>query len=173
MIERKKTRKWFWAWDDQKEEVWLQRMAQEGWALEEYKWFQYTFKKVMPSKLVYQLDYQLGFPDKSYFDLFEMDGWQLVSSFGGWYYFCKEDDGTEKLEIFTDVHSRATKYIRLSNYLLFILAMHALSFWLPAIINSGDMSLWIEATVAPIAIIGIFGVYMLRRKAKKLKEYIV
>ncbi|MFJ6411808.1 DUF2812 domain-containing protein [Terribacillus saccharophilus] len=173
MIERKKIRKWFWAWDDQKEEVWLQQMAQKGWALEEYKWFKYIFKAAAPSKMVYRLDYRLGYPERSYFDLFEMDGWHLVSSFGGWYYFCKEDDGTDKLEIFTDAHSRAAKYIHLSNYLLFILAMHVLSFWLPAIINSSQMPFWIEGTVAPLAIIGSFAVYMLRRKAKKLKEVIV
>ncbi|MFB1098741.1 DUF2812 domain-containing protein [Terribacillus sp. JSM ZJ617] len=173
MTERKKIRKLFWAWDDQKEEVWLQQMAQEGWVLEQYRWFTYTFKAAAPSKLVYQLDYRLGFPDKSYFDLFEMDGWHMVSSFGGWYYFCKKDDGTDKLEIFTDVHSRAAKYIRLSNYLLFILAMHVLSFWLPAITNPSHIPFWIGGTIAPIAIIGIFGVYMLRRKAKKLKEIMI
>ena len=172
MIERKKIRKWFWAWDDQKEEVWLQKMAQEGWMLEEYKWFKYTFKAAAPSKVVYRLDHQMGSPDRSYFDLFDMDGWHLVSSFGGWYYFCKEDDGTDKLEIFTDVHSRAAKYIRLSNYLLFVLAMYGLSLWPSVLMSSNGLPIWAEGSIAaPITILSIFGIYMLRRKAKKLKEF--
>ncbi|PAD21972.1 DUF2812 domain-containing protein [Terribacillus saccharophilus] len=173
MIERKKIRKWFWAWDDQKEEVWLQQMAQQGWVLEEYKWFRYTFKAAAPSELVYRLDYRMGFPDRSYFDLFEMDGWKFISTFSGWHYFCKEDDRTDKLEIFTDMYSRAAKYIQISNLMTFILLSHVLSFWVPVITNQGSFPVWIEASIAPVSLLCIYAIYKLRRKAKQLKEIIV
>ncbi|MFP7477455.1 DUF2812 domain-containing protein [Terribacillus saccharophilus] len=171
MKERKQIRKWFWAWDDQKEEVWLQKMAQEGWTLEEYRWFKYTFRASEPSKLVYRLDHQMGFPDRSYFDLFEMDGWDRVCSFNGWHYFCKEDDGTDKLEIFTDNQSRATKYIQLSNYIIFILLMQILSFWLPIMTGIIKMPLWAGGAIASVSLIAVYGAYMLKRKAKNLKEF--
>lgn len=171
MSERKKARKFFWAWSDEKEEVWLQRMAQEGWILERYSWFTYTFEAAGPSKLIYRLDYQFGIRNQDYFMLFEEDGWKLVSAFGGWYYFCKEDDGTDKLEIYTDAQSKAAKYKHLSNAILFLVLMHILSFWLPIISSGSKAPLWIGMMIAPITLLGAFGVYMLKRKAKRLKEY--
>jgi hypothetical protein len=33
MAERKKIWKWFWVWDFEKEERWLNQMAMEGWVL--------------------------------------------------------------------------------------------------------------------------------------------
>ena len=33
MSERKTVRKWFWAWDFEKEEEWLNDMAMSGWVL--------------------------------------------------------------------------------------------------------------------------------------------
>ncbi len=34
MKEIKKEFKWFWAWNDEKEEQWLTAMAQQGWHLQ-------------------------------------------------------------------------------------------------------------------------------------------
>ncbi|MFS0560376.1 DUF2812 domain-containing protein [Terribacillus sp. 179-K 1B1 HS] len=171
MTERKKIRKWFSAWSDQKEEVWLQRMAQEGWQLDHYGLFTYTFKAAPPTKLIYRLDYRIGTQNQDYFKLFEEDGWNLVSASGGWYYFCKEDDGTDKLEIYTDAQSRAVKYTHLSNFVLFLVLMHVLSFWMPMMSSASRLPIWAGLTVAPITFLGLYSVYMLKRKAKKLTQY--
>ena len=34
MSELKKVRKWFWVWEHEKEELWLNEMALSGWVLE-------------------------------------------------------------------------------------------------------------------------------------------
>ncbi|QXE03285.1 DUF2812 domain-containing protein [Terribacillus sp. DMT04] len=169
MAEIKKVRKWFWAWSDQREEVWLQKMAQEGWQLERYSWFTYYFKATSPTKLVYRLDYQIGLQNQEYFQLFEDDGWEYVTGFGGWLYFCKESDGSDKLEIYSDSVSRAYKYVKVANFVLFILLMQLFA-WLPLSAAMPE-SLWVVALFSPIYIVGIIGIYLLRNKAKKLKEY--
>ena len=32
-METKKVTRWYWVWDYEKEELWLNAMAQEGWTL--------------------------------------------------------------------------------------------------------------------------------------------
>ena len=56
-IERKF--KWFWAWQDEKEELWLSEMAERGYHLD-YIPFPcvYQFHRGEPAKYIYRLDYQ-------------------------------------------------------------------------------------------------------------------
>lgn len=70
--------KWFWAWQDDKEEAWLSEMAQAGWHL---KWPAmpgfYTFEAGAPRQDVYRLDYVFSNKDyQNYLQLFQDAGWQ-------------------------------------------------------------------------------------------------
>ena len=42
-METKKVTKWYWVWDYEKEELWLNAMAQEGWALQRVGFATYWF----------------------------------------------------------------------------------------------------------------------------------
>ena len=49
--------RWFWAWDDEKEEQWLREMAQKGWHLLSVSIpGNYTFEQGAPKGYVYRLD---------------------------------------------------------------------------------------------------------------------
>ena len=43
MENRKTIRKWFWVWDFEKEEDWLNEMAMNGWVLESVGFASYHF----------------------------------------------------------------------------------------------------------------------------------
>jgi len=117
MIDSHITRKyrWFWPWQDEKEELWLREMAKQGLHLVELKYLgQYFFRSGEPSDTVYRLDYQKS-PKKekdAYLQLFKDSGWEHVGSRAGWQYFRKPFSPGEPEEIFTDTASKVEKYQR-------------------------------------------------------------
>jgi len=116
--------KWFWAWQDEREEVWLQEMAAQGYYLEDPRFpGVYDFVRGEPSETIYRLDfpYTSGQDFESYLQLFADAGWDYVGSMGGWQYFRKKVQAGETAEIFTDVESKIKKYHRLMAYLTIFL----------------------------------------------------
>jgi len=121
----------YWAWNDDKEERWLRRMAQAGWHLVRPRGFFYRFEKGDPADIVFRLDYQ-G-PSKSdrreYLGLFKDAGWEHVAEFSNWHYFRIAAGDGPAPEIHTDVESRIAKYRRL----LGLLAIIMLAVWVPVL----------------------------------------
>ena len=116
--------KWFWAWQDEKEEAWLAEMAKEGYHLENISLpGQYSFRKGEPGNYIYRLDFQaLRAKDKdSYLQLFADAGWEHVGDMGGWVYFRHKLNGGEPPEIYSDLESKIGKYHRLIAYLIIFL----------------------------------------------------
>ncbi len=112
--------KWFWAWQDDKEEAWLSEMAQQGFHLISANFIgNYTFKTGNPKKTTYRMDFFYEHQDKyqEYLQLFKDGGWKLVCTFGGWQYFCIEQNGAAAPEIYTDRNSKIVKYQRVMVYL--------------------------------------------------------
>ncbi len=111
--------KWFWPWQDQKEEQWLEEKSRQGNHLYKISAFgRYTFKKGTPKIYVYRLDFMLD--DKgekeSYLQIFLDAGWEYLGEMNGWQYFRKEAEAEANTEIFTDQHSKVKKYERLIAY---------------------------------------------------------
>lgn len=113
--------KWFWAWQDEKEEAWLKELSLQGWHLTSAQPFgHYIFTGGEPKNYVYRLDFQasskldLG----SYLKLFDDTGWEYIGDMMGWKYFRKLAQPGENPEIFTDNQSKIQKYQRLLGYLV-------------------------------------------------------
>jgi hypothetical protein len=124
--------RWFWAWDDEKEEVWLREMAQKGWhfqsvALPGY----YTFESGEPRDDVYRLDHFVDNKNSKadYLQLFLDAGWDYMGEMNSWQYFRKTAVNGEIPEIFTDNESKAKKYQRI----LFFMVIVSLPIYLNAI----------------------------------------
>ena len=115
--------KWFWAWNDEKEEAWLGQMASEGWHLKELGLpGNYIFESGAPRKDVYRLDYinnRSGY--QNYLQLFTDAGWEHIGVMGGWQYFRKPMQGDLAPEIYTDNASKAQKYQRVLIFLAILL----------------------------------------------------
>jgi len=115
--------KWFWAWNDEKEEAWLEKMAGEGWHLGGLGLpGNYSFESGKPRKDVYRLDYIIDQKDyQNYLQLFNDAGWEHIGKMAGWQYFRKPYQGDLVPEIYTDNASKAQKYQRLLIFLIILL----------------------------------------------------
>ena len=127
-IIRKK--KWFWAWNDDKEEAWLREMAQRGLHLHKVAPFgEYQFVQGEPRDIVYRLDYiPANKKDEHYFQLFTDAGWEHFGEMMGWQYWRKAVENGQSPEIFTDAESKIQKYQRLLGWLIIFLPIYIVVF---------------------------------------------
>ena len=112
--------KWFLRFD--KEEKWLEEMANQGWLLSRKSMF-YDFQKIDPERKIIRIDFIDSKSEKDFVDyciLFEDSGWKHIAGtkMSGTQYFLKVNDDSIE-EIFSDEISRAGRYKRLSNLWLF------------------------------------------------------
>lgn len=114
--------RWFWHWEDDKEEAWLSQMAKQGLHLvRPAPLARYSFAEGEPRDVVYRLDFvQSNKKDETYFQLFRDAGWEHVGEMIGWQYWRKEVKPGETAEIFTDAESKIRKYQRLIGFLAII-----------------------------------------------------
>ena len=115
--------KWFWAWQDEKEEAWLREMSQKGLHLASlgFAGF-YYFTAGEPANYVYRLDFVTASKDyQNYLQLFKDAGWEHRGHMGGWQYFRTLAGGGELPEIYSDPDSKIQKYYRVLAYLTIFL----------------------------------------------------
>lgn len=119
---RKVYHKYFFPWGEDKEKLFLEEMARDGHKLIEVGFGKYVFEKGEPRDLIYQFDFKGIKQDDldEYLQIHEDAGWEAVATYGKWYYFCKEREGSRKDELFSDNASIREKYKRLLLFLLFI-----------------------------------------------------
>ena len=82
--------KWFWAWQDDKEEEWLSDMSKQGLHLSKPGFFgRYEFEQGEPRNYVYRMDFMTGKKDQkdTYLQMFTDAGWEHLGEFGSWQYF--------------------------------------------------------------------------------------
>jgi hypothetical protein len=174
MEKEKTTRfKWFWAWNDEEEEKWLEEMSRTGWHLEApgFPGF-YHFAKGEPRDYSYRLDFRTGSLKslEEYRQICRDAGWEQLGRLGSWYYFRKDCRAGESPEFFSDNLSKVQKYQRL---LLFMVI------FLPIIFN-GVFTISRRAHPWPWSALGIlyalllviYGIAMIRLllRIKKLKK---
>lgn len=56
MTNRKTVRKWFWVWDFEKEELWLNGMVSEGWGVGGVAFCTYHFMQCEPGEYTVRLE---------------------------------------------------------------------------------------------------------------------
>ena len=171
--------KWYWAWNDHKEEAWLREMAQQGWHLSEIgpHGF-YTFAKAEPADMVYQLDYLVpGKQDhQEYLQLFQDAGWEHLGEMVGWQYWRKRAEPGQDPRIYTDPVSKTEKYSRLLGYLAIFVPFYVLFFPNLGIMLEfdGDIRTWVDVLYALffITFITIWGYAFIRLtlRMRQLKQ---
>ena len=121
----KRTR-WFWPWQDAKEEAWLENMSQDGWHLKSLALpCVYHFDRGEPLRYTYRLDYMLADKNKwpEYLQIFQDAGLEYIGEMSNWRYWRKQVAQGETAEIFSDTESKIRKYQRLLAYLGFFLIL--------------------------------------------------
>lgn len=137
--------KWFWAWQDDKEEAWLGEMSRQGLHLLHAGVFgQYSFEQGAPREFAYRLDFVLNAKkNEGYYQLFRDAGWEHVGELGGWQYWRKEILDGNVPEIFTDNASKIQKYQRLIGFLVIFFPIYAMLLTNPTSRLSMQSSGWI------------------------------
>ncbi|MBO4299305.1 MAG: DUF2812 domain-containing protein [Clostridia bacterium] len=111
MAERKTLYKWFWVWEFEKEEEWLNEMAMKGWALDSVGFCRYTFEKCEPGE--YNVRLEMHGADQEYIDFMKDTGAEYVGRMVAWIYFRKKaTDGP--FDLFSDIDSRIEHLKRIS-----------------------------------------------------------
>ena len=120
--------RWFWVWDDEKEEQYLRDMALDGWHFQSVSYpGNYTFIKNAPQNDFYRMDFISNIKDKdNYLQLFKDGGWNHVGEHGGWQYFRKTAVEGENPEIFTDNDSKIKKYSRVMTFLVIFFPIYSI-----------------------------------------------
>ncbi|MBN2393086.1 MAG: DUF2812 domain-containing protein [Anaerolineae bacterium] len=161
--------KWFWAWQDDKEEAWLGQMSQQGYHLASFGFpgF-YYFTPGEPRNYVYRLDFVTDTKDyPQYLQLFQDAGWEHVGQMGGWQYFRTLAQEGESPEIYTDPDSKIQKYHRLLTYLIIFLPI-----WIVVLTRDAPYPFYdiLKLLYCVITLVFAFAVIQLFRRINQLKH---
>jgi hypothetical protein len=161
----------FPAWQDDKEEAWLRKMAQQGLHLTQPLFpCVYTFARGEAADVAYRLDYVPRMSRDEfevYLQVFRDAGWEHLGQMAGWQYFRKPVRAGEATEIYTDAESKVRKYRRLLGYLIIIV--------MPFLIlttRSGDRphTTFYDAVTVFQFVVLVFLVYGLVRVALRIRQ---
>lgn len=123
MSETKTAVRFYFAWEAEKEERWLEEMARAGWHLTSGG-IVFRFRRGEAAEVRYRLDYrnEHGEALREYVGLCRDAGWEHVARFGGWLYFRTADAAAP--ELYTDAASLAERYKRLIALLAVLLVVN-------------------------------------------------
>ena len=121
MENRKTITKWFWVWDFDKEEEWLNEMAMNGWVLESVGFCTYRFIRCEPGEYTVRLEMHPY--DESYVSFMEETGAEYVGRMVMWIYFRKKT-AAGPFDLFSDLDSRIRHLNKISTILVVIGAMN-------------------------------------------------
>ena len=114
-METMKIRKWFFVWDYDKMEAWLNGLAMEGWVLDEVGFSEFRFVRSEPGE--YGVRVQIGKCDENYARLLKEEGVECIGHLGPWGFFRKKtDDGP--FELYSDIDSRIAHMDKISRILI-------------------------------------------------------
>lgn len=172
---RKTIRKWFWVWDFDKEEQWLNDMAAKGLCLVSVGWCRYEFEDCVPGEYSVRLELLKERPDHpesgKYLEFLEETGAEHVGSYQKWVYLRKKKSDGE-FALFSDNESRVqhlTRIIRMITALTFfnfyigVYNLFIAIAWDSPVNYLGFVNIALTAVIA-------FGIAKLWRKRQRLKE---
>ena len=145
MAERKTVYKWFWVWDFEKEERWLNQMAMEGWALDGVGFCRYTFIPCHPGE--YTIRLEMHEHDEGYLRFMEEIGAEYVGRMVQWIYFRRPSE-YGPFDLFSDLDSRIAHLSRIGT-VLFALGMMNLVIGVMNSVNATHMG-WINLLCATL-----------------------
>ena len=117
MESRKTIRKWFWVWEFEKEEDWLNEMAMNGWVLENVGWCTYHFVRCEPGE--YSVRLEMHPYDESYKAFMEETGAEYAGRMMLCVYFRKKT-ANGPFDLFSDIDSRISHLDKIGKLLAII-----------------------------------------------------
>ena len=110
-------KKWIWVWDFDKEERWLNTMAQQGWVLDRLGFCRYEFVRCEPGEYIVRLEMREH--DEGYLSFMADTGAEYVGRMVKWIYFRRKAE-FGPFDIFSDLDSRLEHLKKISWMLRFV-----------------------------------------------------
>ncbi len=106
---RKTKYRWFWVWDFEKEEKWLNEMSAKGLQLVSVGFCTYVFEEGQPHEYTVRMQFLDNWPSSlestQYIKFIEETGAEYLGAFNRWVYFRKKTEcGT--FDLLSDIDSR-------------------------------------------------------------------
>ncbi len=117
MENRRTIHKWFWVWDFEKEEAWLNEMAMNGWVLDGAGFATYHFASCEPGE--YSVRLEMHPYDEEYVRFMEETGAEYIGRMIMWVFFRKKT-AEGSFDLFSDIDSRVSHLDRIGRMLLAI-----------------------------------------------------
>ena len=162
---RKTKYKWFWVWDFEKEERWLNSMAAQGWALVSVSYCRYEFESCEPGSCAIRLEMLDAMPSSAeglqYIGFVEETGAQYVGHVVRWAYF-RKDVSKGAFNLYSDLDSRIRHVKRIQALLLPLAVCNICDLPLQVtnyIRNGYSGLLWCAAFVAAVTAMMGYGLY--------------
>ncbi|MBQ7612979.1 MAG: DUF2812 domain-containing protein [Spirochaetaceae bacterium] len=164
MSEIKTVRKLFLAWDFEKEEQWLNEMAQSGWTLCNVHLLKYTFKKSDPSEYTIRLEYHIAKDVEDYISFVEETGAEYIGNVFRWLYFRKKLKGGESFKLLTDIDS----LIKRLDHICCVMALVTVANLLIVVAQIGNgLNRPLNLVMG---LLGLYGTFKLLRKRQNLSK---
>ena len=172
---RHTVKKWFWVWDFQKEEQWLQQMAAKGLALVSVGFARYEFEDTQGGEYdvcLQLLEQNIKHPESvKYIEFLEQTGAEHVGTYGRWI-FVRKKRAEGGLQLFSDYQSRVKQLSRIIGMIVPVSVANILI----GISNisllftlSGDANA-VGLINLLLGLLGCFGWYKLSKMKKALQE---
>ena len=175
---RRIVRKWFWVWDWEKEEKWLNEMSAKGLQLCGVGLCKYVFDEGLPGEYYYRTEMLKTHPysaeSSQYIRFLEETGIEFIGSVFRWVYLRKKADDSG-FDIHSDLDSRIK---HLNRILIFIGAIGGMNLTIGAInvipmLLSGHENIqpfgFLNLALGLLILTGWIRVYFKARKLKKEK----
>lgn len=173
---KRKIIKYFFAWDFEKEEKWLNEMSSKGLQLVSVRFCTYFFEEGSPGEYTYKLELLENMPSNyqstSYIKFLEETGVEHIGSVSRWVYFRKKA-ANGAFEIYSDIESKIKHYKRIIT--LFSCLIPISTF--PTILNWNRFSEELDPFRLTLAIIStlltimlVFGIFKISRRINFLKK---
>jgi hypothetical protein len=162
---------WWWGWNPEKIEKWLEEMELDGWNLfqVDFSYIRFKLEKGESRKIRYCIDYQLNVED-TYFELFREDGWELVDDkIAPWYIWHKLYHD-ERPHIYTDTKSLIERNNRQLMTVGILMPVEIFIFFM--LLENGSGRLELALTLFIFIILVFFGyvIAQIYRYNKKLEQ---
>ena len=173
---RKIVRKWVWVWEFEKEERWLDEMANQGWALDKVGFARYEFVQCEPGEYTTRLE-MLEEPvstqkSQEYIDFVESTGAEYIGHSLKWVYFRKKT-AEGSFDLYSDIDSRIKHLQRILTMLGTLLAVNLLNtaniFNLSSMAPTALKIFCITLIIAADVLLGT-GLYKLNAMKKRLEK---
>ena len=143
--------KWFWAWDFEREEQWLNTMAHTGWLLDSVGFCTYRFIPCPAEEYTVRMEMHAW--DEDYLRFMEETGAEYLGRMATWIYFRKKtSDGV--FDLFSDMDSRIGHLNRIGK-LLAAVGVANLLIGLANTLSSAWNLGWINLLVATVLMYGL------------------